>query len=199
MTIEKPFSQPCENNKAPIFEHLERLLADAKTVLEVGSGTGQHAVYFAERLAHLRWLTSDLPEHHAGMNLWLDDYTGNNIERPFAFNVDETWPEISVDAVFTANTLHIMGWSSVQNFFAGLPGILAPKAKLVVYGPFNYNGEFTSESNARFDLWLKDRNPVSGIRDFEAVNQLAEQAGLKLLEDNAMPANNRLLAWQKSV
>ena len=196
MEINKPYSQACENNKAPIFEHLQRLLSGHKNLLEIGSGTGQHAVYFAERLPQLCWNTSDLKEHHGGINLWLDEYAGNNIKRPLEFNVDGQWPELSVDALYTANTLHIMGWSSVENFFAGLPKILGANGKLIVYGPFNYNGEFTSESNASFDVWLKDRNPVSGIRDFEAVNKLAEQAGLRLLEDSPMPANNRLLVWQ---
>ncbi|WP_317932116.1 DUF938 domain-containing protein [Halioxenophilus sp. WMMB6] len=196
MNPEKPFSQACENNQAPIFTHLARLFSDRQQVLEVGSGTGQHAVYFGERLPHLTWQTSDLPENHAGIKLWLDDYPGSNLRPPLAFNVNGQWPALTVDGLFTANTLHIMSWASVQQFFAGLPGLLAPGALLVVYGPFNYGGQFTSDSNARFEQWLKSTDPERGIRDFEAVCELATGVGLTLLEDNPMPANNRLLVWR---
>lgn len=193
---EKPFSQACENNKGPIAEHLTRLFESAEQVLEVGSGTGQHAVHFAEQLPQVQWHTSDLAENHPGINAWLDDYPGDNLARPLALNVDSAWPALVVDGVFSANTLHIMAWQSVENFFAGLPRILKPGGLLVVYGPFNYNGQFTSESNARFQQWLVSVDPARGIRDFEAINSLAEGIGLRLLEDNAMPANNRLLVWQ---
>jgi len=195
--MEKPFSQACANNQQPIFEHLKILLRDSQSVLEMGSGTGQHAVYFAERLPQVIWHTSDLRQNHAGINAWLDDYQGTNLLRPIVFDVNHTWPELQVDTVFSANTLHIMSWASVQNFYRGLPSLLQKKAKVIIYGPFNYHGTYTSDSNARFDQWLKDADPLRGIRDFDAVNDLAEQAGLELLADYAMPANNRLLVWQR--
>lgn len=193
----KPFSQACENNKDPILSVLRRVFADTQTVLEVGSGTGQHAAYFGQHLPHLRWLTSDLPEHHDGINTWLDEAALPNVERPIVLNAEvQPWSVEPVDGVFSANTLHIMSWQQVQKLFGGLPAIMQPGATVAIYGPFNYKGQFTSDSNREFDFWLKQRVGHQGIRDFEAVNQLAEEAGLKLLEDNTMPANNRLLVWE---
>ncbi len=194
----KPFSQACENNCDPILSVLTRIFADRNSVLEIGSGTGQHAVYFAASLAHLQWYTSDLAGNHAGINLWIDDYRGDNLHRPCLLDVNAAqWPAPAVDAVFTANTFHIMSWQSVQAFFAGIDQVLAPAALLAVYGPFNYGGAYTSDSNARFDSWLKAQTAHQGIRDFEKVDALARSAGFSLLEDNAMPANNRLLVWRR--
>lgn len=193
--LEKPISQASINNREPIFAQLQRLLSDKKSVLEIGSGTGQHAVYFAGELPHLHWHTSDLTENHPGINQWLDEYSGDNISRPFELDVTGSWPELKVDAVYTANTLHIMSFESVKHFFAGLSNVLNENATLIIYGPFKYNGEFTTPSNAKFDIWLKNRNPESGVRDIEAIQELAKEQGLKLMEDNAMPANNQLLVF----
>lgn len=195
---EKPFSQACENNQQAIFAILERVFAKAQHVLEIGSGTGQHAAYFAPRLPHLIWQTSDQAEYHPGINAWLDDSPAGNLRRPLLLNVDmPEWPIAAVDAVFSANTCHIMGWASVVAMFQQLANVLSVGGTLAIYGPFNYDGQFTSPSNANFDQWLKQRGPQQGIRDFEAVNKLASEAGMTLLEDNAMPANNRLLVWRK--
>lgn len=194
----KPFSQACENNRQPIVEVLLRAFADCREVLEIGSGTGQHAVYFAPRLPHLRWLTSDLRVHHAGILAWLDAHPAANLSPPLDLDVDcPSWPVNRTDGVFTANTCHIMAWASVVNLFSGVSQVLAAGGTLAIYGPFNYGGHFTSDSNARFDAWLKQQAPHQGIRDFEAVNQLAKSAGLTLLDDHAMPANNRLLVWRR--
>ena len=196
--LEKPFSQACENNQQAIFAILERVFVDAKSVLEIGSGTGQHAAYFAPRLPHLIWQTSDQAEYHPGINAWLDAASAENLRRPLLLNVDmPQWPIATVDAVFSANTCHIMSWASVVNMFKQLAGVLSAGGTLAIYGPFNYDGQYTSPSNANFDQWLKQRGPQQGIRDFEAVNKLASEAGLVLLEDNGMPANNRLLVWRK--
>ncbi len=196
--LEKPFSQACENNQQAIFTILERVFAQAQTVLEIGSGTGQHAAYFAPRLPHLIWQTSDQEEYHPGINAWLDASSAENLRRPLLLNVDmPQWPIATVDAVFSANTCHIMSWASVVNMFKQLAGVLSAGGTLAIYGPFNYDGQFTSASNANFDQWLKQRGAQQGIRDFEAVNKLASEAGMTLLEDNAMPANNRLLVWCK--
>lgn len=199
MLSEKPFSQACENNKGPILSVLERVFSDCESVLEVGSGTGQHAVHFAPRLPHLVWQTSDLAHNHAGINAWLEDYPADNLLPPVVFDADHP-PCLSkpVDAIYTANTCHIMAWSSVVNLFAAMKTLLSSDGILAIYGPFNYNGQFTSDSNARFDQWLKQRAQHQGIRDFEAVNNLAQHIGLELVEDNAMPANNRLLIWRRS-
>ncbi len=196
--LEKPFSQACENNQQAIFAILESVFAQAEQVLEIGSGTGQHASYFAPRLPQLIWQTSDQAEYHPGINAWLDDTSAENLRRPLVLNVDmPQWPVEKVDAVFTANTCHIMGWASVENMFRQLADVLAVDGTLAIYGPFNYDGQFTSPSNANFDQWLKQRGAQQGIRDFEAVDRLANEAGMTLLEDKAMPANNRLLVWRK--
>jgi cyclopropane fatty-acyl-phospholipid synthase-like methyltransferase len=194
--MEKPNAPACEKNREPILEVLRQYFADRRQVLEIGSGTGQHAIYFAEHLPHLVWQSSDCPENLSGIAAWLTEAALANTPAPIAFNVNEEWPKQQVDAVFSANTLHIMPWPAVERFFAGLPDILVTGAKLVVYGPFNYGGQFTSASNASFDCWLKEKAAHQGIRDFEKVNQLAAQAGLQLLEDRAMPSNNRCLVWQ---
>ena len=196
---DKPFSESCVQNREPILAVLRALFADRSHVLEVGSGTGQHAVYFGAELTHLRWQTADVPQHHAGIRLWLAEAGLANVLPPLALDVNQTgWRSGRYDAVFSANTLHIMSWPEVEKFFAGVGEILESGGILAVYGPFNYNGAFTSESNARFDAWLKARDPASGVRDFEAVDALARAQGLHLQQDIAMPANNRMLVWRKT-
>ncbi len=193
----KPFSQACANNREPIFRVLARAFADRRHILEIGSGTGQHAVYMAPRLPHLVWQTSDLAENHAGINAWLDDEGADNIRRPLTLDVTGPWPPGPFDGAFTANTCHIMSWPAVEAMFRGLDSVLGADAVLAVYGPFRYDGHYTSESNARFDQWLRDQAPHQGIRDAGAVAALAEDIGLALEEDNAMPANNQLLVFRR--
>lgn len=196
--VEKPFSQACENNKAPILAVLQRVFAPCRNILEIGSGTGQHAVWFAPRLAHLHWQTSDLAENHPGINAWIDEQPASNVARPIVLNVvSGSWP-VAVDGVFSANTCHIMSWPSVVKMFDGFGRHLVRDGMVAIYGPFNYGGEFTSASNAQFDQWLRLRAPHQGIRDIAAIQRLAQLAGLEPLEDNPMPANNRLLVWRKS-
>ena len=185
----KPFSEACERNRAPILEVLKRAFANSRRVLEIGSGTGQHAAYFAPELPHLIWQASDVAEHLPGIRQWIPD------PAPIELDVDREWPRIQADAVFSANTCHIMSWPQVERMFAGI-GRLRPEV-LALYGPFNYNGRHTSQSNARFDAMLRHRDPASGLRDVEAVLSLAKQHGLALAEDNEMPANNRLLIFRR--
>lgn len=193
-----PFSQACENNKQPILEVLKTAFSNIDTVLEVGSGTGQHAVYMAEHLPHLVWQPSDQALYLEGVKARCGDYTGDNLNVPVELDVTQPlWRVDAVDGIFTANTLHIMSWAMVEDFFKGVGHTLSAQGKLCVYGPFNYNGQFTSESNQVFDGYLRQRNPESGIRDFEAINQLAENLGLYLVTDHEMPANNRLLEWER--
>lgn len=197
--MDKPFSQACENNRAPILAVLERVFARCRRVLEIGSGTGQHAVHFAPRLPQVQWQPSDVPEHLPGIEAWRAAEPAANLLPPLALDVRvQPWSVALVDGLFTANTLHIMAWEVVETFFAGLRAVLVPGGVLAVYGPFNYGGEYTSESNARFDAWLKSRDPRQGIRAVERVMDLATSSGLVLQEDNAMPANNRLLVWRSS-
>lgn len=196
--MNKPFSQACENNKAPILSVLDNAFADVAAVLEVGSGTGQHATYFAKHLQHLIWMPTDLAENLPGIQLWLDDAELDNLKTPMALDVCSIpWPVAPVGGIFTANTLHIMGEPEVEKFFEGVSYALVSGGRLCVYGPFNYAGEFTSDSNARFNDWLYQQNPKSAIRDFEWVNGLAAEAGLELIEDHTMPANNRLIEWKR--
>lgn len=194
----RPFAPSCERNQGPILEVLQRHLAEARRVLEIGSGTGQHAVHFAAAMPWLTWQSSDRADNLPGIAAWLDEAALPNTPPAVELDVDGRWPAARFDAVFTANSLHIMGWPQVEAFFAGVGGILEQNGLLIVYGPFNYGGDFTSDSNRAFEQWLKARDPASGIRDFEAVDALARAIGLALVEDNAMPANNRALVWQKT-
>ena len=197
----RPFAQSCENNQAPIFEVLQTVFADRQHVLEIGSGTGQHSVYFAPRLPHLVWQTSELPALHAGIAAWHADFPAPNLRLPVAMDLASSpWPASDdgvFDAAFTSNTLHIVGWPLVERLFALLGQHLPAGGVFAVYGPFNYGGTFTSKSNRAFDAWLKGRDAASGIRDFEAVVALAAQHGLQLQADHAMPANNRILVFQQ--
>ena len=194
----KPYSESCERNKQPIIEVISPLLSDKQHLLEIGSGTGQHAVYFAEKLQHLTWHTSDRLENHQAINLWIDDAATDNIERPLDLDVlTNKWPSSSFDAVFTANTAHIMPWEAVEAMIEGVANLLNSEGLFMIYGPFNYQGQFTSESNARFELWLKARAAHQGIRDFEAIEALFNLKGMMLQSDYEMPANNRMLVFTK--
>lgn len=193
----KPYSEACDRNREPILEVLRQHFADRRDVLEIGSGTGQHAVHFAAALPHITWQTSDLEPNLAGIRLWLEEARLPNLPQPVPLDVTGPWPGARFDGVFTANTLHIMSWQDVCALFAALPEVLSADSVLAVYGPFNYDGRFTAPSNAAFDEWLKQRSPHSGIRDFAAVDELARSIGLSLVEDRAMPANNRTLVWRR--
>ena len=195
----KPFAPSCERNRDSILEVLRDAFADRRQVLEIGSGTGQHAVYFAAAMPQLIWQSSDQPEHLAGIRHWLDEAGLGNTPPPIALDVDQPdWPSMHFDAVFTANTLHIMGWPQVEQLFARLPDVLSEKGLFVAYGPFNLDGRYTSESNATFDRWLHERGAHMGIRDLAAVDTLAATAGLRRIADHALPANNRCVIWQRS-
>jgi len=196
----KPYSQSSEENKEVIFNVINPLLSQSKRVLEIASGTGQHAVYFAEKMPFLSWQTSDLIESHSGIKQWINSVNLPNILPPLELNVSETqWPNTYYDGIFSANSFHIMSKQNVTDFFKNVSAILNEKAIVIIYGPFNYNGAHTSESNANFDIWLKNRNSQSGIKDFEWCDCLAQEAQLSLIEDIEMPMNNRILVWQKKL
>jgi cyclopropane fatty-acyl-phospholipid synthase-like methyltransferase len=196
----KPFAESSEQNKLPILEVLRRYLSNVESVLEIGSGTGQHAVYFARQFPSLQWYTSDLKENHAGILAWIEEAQLPNVHAPILLDVKQKdWGSQQYDVLFSANTAHIMDWPGVTHMFRGAGHVLRPGGLFCLYGPFNYDGLYTSESNARFDHWLKTRDPASGIRDFEAVCQLAENNDMRLVEDHPMPANNRTLVWKKQL
>lgn len=193
------FSEACERNKGPILEVLKEALAGAHHVLEVGSGSGQHAVWFGTHLPHLAWQPSDVPAELPGLRERLEAEGPDNVLAPVGLDITRhPWPVDSVDAVFSANTLHIIPAESVAHFFQGVGELLEAGGTLVVYGPFRYGGRYTTPSNAAFDGWLKERDPLSGIRDFEMVDRLAQAQGLALVADHAMPANNQTLVWRRT-
>jgi len=194
---DKPNSPASKRNRDPILAVLRRFFADRQHVLEIGSGTGQHAVHFAAHLPALIWQASDRVENLPGIRAWLDEAALPNTPAPIEFDVASGWPALRVDALFSVNTLHIMRWTEVQALFAGLHKITTHDAKLAIYGPFNYAGAYTSASNAAFDASLKARAPHMGIRDFAEIDGLAAGAGFLLCDDFEMPANNRLLTWQR--
>ncbi len=196
--MDKPNAPSCERNREPILAVLRDRFADRRKVLEIGSGTGQHAVYFAQAMPQWWWQCTDRADNLPGIRQWLDEAALPNTPAPLALDVNGAWPAGDYDAVFSANTLHIMGWDEVQSLFAHLPGVTTKDAKLAIYGPFNYGGRYTSESNASFDEWLQARGEHMRIRDAEAVDALAEAAGFALIDDVAMPANNRLRIWQRT-
>ena len=194
----KPYSTACDQNRDPILNVLRELLGDRNTVLEIGTGTGQHAVYFAEKLPHLTWQCSDQIQYHPGIQLWLDEAKLPNLLPPLALNVSEDpWPTTQYDALYCANVMHIMSWENVEDLFRHTADCLSEKGLMICYGPFNFNGRYTSASNAQFDQSLRMRDPLSGIRHFEALQVLAEDNGLSFVRDIEMPANNRILVWQK--
>jgi SAM-dependent methyltransferase len=193
--VNRPFAEATEQNKAVIFEVIKSYLHGE--VLEIGSGTGQHAVFFAGQTPQMQWQTSDLEPSLPGIEAWIADSGLPNLPAPVALDVLGSWPDRQFDAVYSANCFHIMDKAAVAKCFAGVGACLKPAGVLMVYGPFNYAGSFTSPSNARFDAFLKTRDPASGIKDFEWLDDLANDEGLQLIDDVAMPANNRSLIWQK--
>jgi len=193
-----PVSEACERNKGPILEILAGAFAHTRKVLEIGSGTGQHATHFAAHLPHLIWQPSDTGDYLTGLRERIEYEGTPNLRPPVELDVRALpWPAEPVDAVFTANTLHIMGWDAVKDLFRGVGAVMSGPAILCIYGPFRYGGRFTSASNADFDRYLRARDPESGIRDFEEVNTLSSEQGLTLLADHSMPANNQLIIWHK--
>ncbi len=197
--MKKPYSESCDQNKEPILSVISPVFSSLSSVLEIGSGTGQHALYFAEKMPHLRWFTSDCQSYLDGINMWLADAALPNVEPPFELDVTSSkWPQLDIDAVFTANSIHIMNQQNVIDFMSGVGRLLKEQGSLMIYGPFNYNGSYTSESNESFDLWLKERDAASGIKPFEEMLALAENNGMSLLTDYEMPANNRILHFIKN-
>ena len=197
--MDRPFSQACENNRGPILEVLEPLIRDKTCALEIGSGTGQHAVWFAQQLPQLVWQTSDLPQNHAGIRLWLEHQPSPNLRPPIALDMlADSWPDANYDVIYSANTAHIMPWQGVINMFAQVGLHLLPGGLFCLYGPMGYAGVIAPQSNIQFDQHLRQQAAHMGIRDFHDINRLALNAGLVLLDDHPMPANNRLLIWEKA-
>lgn len=197
--MEKPHAPATLRNRDPILDVLRQHFARARHVLEIGSGSGEHAVYFAAAMPWLQWQCSDLPPALPGITAWLEEAGLPNTPPPVALDVSaRRWPcpGAMFDGLFSANTLHIMGWPQVEALFERLPTVLRPGATMVVYGPFNVGGRFTSDSNEAFDRALRQGAPERGIRDLEAVEALAAAAGLQRVDEVEMPANNRCVVWR---
>lgn len=196
--MKKPYADSCDRNRTPILEVIAPLLADKQAVLEIGGGTGQHAIYFAQQMPHLIWHVSDRLQNHAGIQTWLDEAALPNVLGPIELDVlQDDWPNIKVDAVYSANTAHIMHWRDVEGFIAGVGKQLQAGGLFILYGPFSFGGQHTSESNAQFDMRLRQRDPFMGVRDFDELNILADEAGMKFQRNYPLPANNRILLWKK--
>jgi cyclopropane fatty-acyl-phospholipid synthase-like methyltransferase len=191
-----PFSEACERNKGPILEVLRVAFADRTQVLEIGSGTGQHAVHFAAHLTHLTWHPTEQLAYLADLASRVKTEGTRNLRPPTVLDVKQSvWPLRSVDAIYSANTLHIMGWAEVEAMFHGVDAVLSPHGVVCIYGPFRYAGRYTSDSNRDFDLMLKERDPLSGLRDMTDLSALALRHALRLRADHDLPANNRLLEF----
>ncbi len=191
-----PFAEACEENKQVIADVLHPYLQAGTEVLEVGSGTGQHAEFFAAQFPQSHWQTSDRQDYIEGLRARIGAIALSNTPEPLVLDVCGTWPDYCYDLIFSANTLHIMDENSAKSFLSRCNQCLKPGGHLIVYGAFNYNQQYTTESNRNFDQWLKERNPLSGLKDFEWVGGIANTAGFKLVDDIAMPANNRSLVWK---
>ena len=193
-----PFAQASENNKIPILAVLQRYFVRPADVLEIGTGTGQHAVYFAGQLPHIRWQPSDRQETCPLSRRRIELANLPNIGPTLALDVTESpWPVTATDNVFSANTAHIMPWPAVEAMFTGVANVLNEGGYFCLYGPFNEQGQYTSPGNARFDRYLRTQPGGMGIRDRQALLALAEAVGLRFIAHHTMPANNQTLVWQK--
>ncbi|MDH5471655.1 MAG: class I SAM-dependent methyltransferase [Gammaproteobacteria bacterium] len=196
--LNKPYAESCEQNKQPILDVLKTVFTESGKVLEIGSGTGQHGVFFSQQMPHLEWYPTDIEEALPGIRLWINEAGHNRIKMPSVLDVSiEIWPFRNMDYAFTANTTHIVSWPDVKSMFRGVSQSLKTGGIFCQYGPFNYHGQYTSPSNQSFDQWLKNRDPSSGIRNFEDLVLLAKENNMILYTDYEMPANNHILAWQR--
>jgi hypothetical protein len=194
----KPHSDACERNRDPILEVLRQWFKQPGTVLEIGAGTGQHAVHFAKHLPHLDWLPTDREENLPGIRMWVEEAGLANLRMPVQFDVhDNDWPLAEASYVFSANTAHIMSWPEVELMFTGVGRVLGPQGVFCLYGPFNRDGRYTSDSNREFDEMLAARDPNMGVRDDRALIALGRKHGLGIAADHSMPAKNRILVWKK--
>lgn len=194
----KQHSPSCERNKDPIFAVLCEIFTAPGLVLEIGSGSGQHAVHFARGLPHMKWQPTDIAENLPSISAWRMEAGLPNLREPLTLDLfADVWPVEQAQAVVCINTIHIVSWEGVKRLFAGAGRVLAAGGIMYVYGPYRYADRPLEPSNEDFDRWLKARNPASGVRLFEDVNRLAGQHGLVLAGDRAMPANNRSIWWQK--
>jgi len=193
---DRPFAEYAARNAAPILEILQREFRNSSRVLEIGSGTGQHAVTFAAALDHLQWQTSDLDENHTGIRAWIDNAKLDNVAAPLSMDVREaSVSENAYDAAFSSNTAHIMGIDAVEKMFSLIGKALRDGGVFCLYGPFRRDGAFNTQSNADFDANLRERDSVMGIRHIETLDDFAAAVGLKRIRFYAVPSNNNVAVW----
>jgi cyclopropane fatty-acyl-phospholipid synthase-like methyltransferase len=194
---DKPDAPASGRNRNAILEVIKTEFATCHSVLEIGSGTGQHAVYFADAMPWLKWQTSDLAENHSGIDSWIADSGLENVRRPILLDVQQAdGIDGNYDGIFSANTAHIMSIHGVRCMFDVVGRVLSPGGVFCLYGPFNQNGKFTSESNERFDQSLRSRDPAMGIRDLNELESFAAGVAMRRARRYAMPANNMLVVWR---
>lgn len=196
---EIPFSEACERNKGPILEVLKDVLKPIhKKIVEIGSGTGQHATFFAKELPQVQWTPTEVYHNLPHLNKVVQESGIKNLTPPFKMKVgDDDFPIRTYDVIFTANTFHIMPWKDCKTFIKLMGHRLEEGGLAIIYGPFNYDGQFISKSNEEFNTWLKERDPESGIRNFEDVHNAMEKNGFELVDDYEMPANNSTLVYRR--
>lgn len=197
--MEKPFSAACERNKVPILEELKKVITSTdRRLLEIGSGSGQHAIFFAPNFPFLEWFPTETAAHLSGLKLALINESIKNLQAPSRVEIGkDEFPKLKFDLIFTANTFHIMEWKECKSLVKMMGHRLRENSRAMIYGPFKYNGQYTSESNEVFDLSLKKNNPARGIRNFEDVNNIMMKNGFELLDDVSMPANNQFLIYKR--
>ena len=196
--MELPFSEACERNKGPILEVLRKVFSKTETVLEIGSGTGQHAVHFSTHLSHLVWQPTELGENVAMLKSRIDLEGPENLLPAKELDVlRNNWELEKTDAVFIANVFQIAPIEVMHSCLIGTSNCLKRLGIFCVYGPFRFEGKFTSPNNAEFDSSLRANNPEWGIRDFEQLCQVAEERDFTFQHNYSMPANNQLLVFKK--
>ena len=194
----RPYAAATARNAEPILGVLRTEFAECSSVLEIGSGTGQHAVSFAAELAGLCWQPSELEQNLPGIRAWLAKAELPNVRDPVVLDVLTASPgQGTHDAVFSANTAHIMSMDGVEKMFALVATVLDARGRFCLYGPFRSGGAFNTESNAVFHRTLHDRDPAMGIRNLEDLDRLAASGGMLRKRLYAMPANNHLAVWEK--
>ena len=199
MTSDKPYAPAAEQNRVPILAVLRERFHAHGRVLEIGAGTGQHAVHFAAALPHLDWHPSDVAENLAGVEAWRLDAAVPNLRPARQLDVlRDAWPEGPFEYVYSANTVHIMHWPAVEALFAGVARVLAAGGLFALYGPFSHDGSHTAESNARFDQMLRAQDPGMGVRDCADLDALAARHGLEPEAVIDMPANNQIRLWRRT-
>lgn len=196
---EKPHAEYAQRNAGPILEVLRYELQGHSEVLEIGSGTGQHAIRFAAELVDVKWQTSDLDENHEGIRSWIAEAGLSNVRSPLSLDVTrDELAEASYDAIYSSNTAHIMSQGAVDAMFRLVGRVLRPHGVFILYGPFRRAGRFNTQSNADFDASLRSRDPAMGIRDLDALDDLGTDSGLQRVNLYAVPSNNLVAVWQKT-